>query len=193
MKKKIFFGLFIACCVILGSCHVQTLTCLEPYHSKYSLSEHIPITGQDDISVNSHLFISDLYDFSEPGTDYGNDYSVYEIHVGSFQDTGTIVKLDSVMITECGVPLISSVFYVKYPGAGLPKLDTIPFLVTGGMSYSFYVKIKKRLSDIQEMSIMYKIIIDGESITKHHHFRKEYSLSTKHIKLFKYFMRTCED
>lgn len=195
--NKIFLILeLVVFCLLMNSCKIETLVCLYPYHPYSVIRDDIVIGERDTVTIISR--ISDVYDtLCEPEWDDKDKYTVYkiDIYTGGIQ---TRIELGSVSVTECGVPIPTSIFYRNhYPGSWKKKpvmVSSFPLMLKNQYAgYSFYVKIKKQEKDIQELTIQYQINIDARPVIEKHQYRKRLIICTKKFDLYKHWLRTCEE
>lgn len=198
MKNVIRFLVVIVFCLLLYSCRVENLEYLDSYLPERGFIYNMGISEQQDtffVGSGLNSIHPKLY---EPDWKENDTYPVYIIscskHVKPFS-----VKLESVSATECGESLPFTVFYQTCGPDGYynqaEMVDSIPFTYNISRYYagSLYVKIKKQQNDIREMTIRYRLNIDGKIIEEEHQYRRVHMICAMHQDLYRRWLRTCNE
>lgn len=198
MKNVIRFLVVIVFCLLLYSCRIEDLEHLESYRPKDGFIFNKVINEQQDTVFVYSSWNSNHPKLYEPDWKENDTYPVYIIrcskHVKPFS-----VKLESVSATECGESLPFTVFYETCGPDGYSDqaemVDSIPFTYNISRYYAgwLYVKIKKRQIEIREMTIRYRLNIDGKIIEEEHQYRRAHEIRTKHHILYHRWLRTCNE
>lgn len=198
MKKYLSYLSILFVCFLQYSCVVQSMETLESYQPERQILEEFHVLGQGKVKIASSCSYSyyDMYEWKESDSSNSDGYMIYVIEIwqrGQVKEDNTepVLELVSVEVTECGNPLLFSIFQKTYPGETEPELIITPYAVKDRNNHKFFVKIKKAERDIHELSIKYHIEINDIPVIKEHQYKREYSIQTKHHKLFKSWLRNC--
>lgn len=198
MKKYLYYVCILFMCFLQYSCVVQSMESLVSYRPKRQIIEEFYVLGQDKIKITSNCSYSyyDMYEWEESDSSNSEGYMIYVIEIwqgGEVKENNTkfVLELVSVEVTECGNPLPFSIFQKTYPGEVEPVPIIAPYALKDRNNHKFFVKIKKAERDLCALSIKYHIKINDIPVIKEHQYRREYSIQTKHLKLFKSWLHNC--
>lgn len=198
MKNAVRFFAAIVVCSLQYSCRIYDLYHLSSYRPKDgSILEKI-ITDQHDTVCISSDWTSTHPPLCETDMEENDDtYPVYKIAC-SKNVKPFCIKLESITVTECGEALPITVFYNPYDIGEDDYMhpaivDSIPFIYNIFRFYAghLYIKIHKGVGDIREMTIRYRININGKIVEEEHQFRMVYTIYTKNYELYRHWLRTC--
>lgn len=193
MKNVILFFAVIVFCFLMNSCRIENMVWLESYRPKVGFIDKWLVSEQQDTVFFHSSWHSNHPKLYEPDWEENDLYPIYNIRCLK-RVKPYCIRLESISITECGEPIPISVFYEPHIRQTV-MIDSIPFTYNpccAGYD-NFYVKIKKRTRDIREMTIHYRISIDGMIIEEEHQYRRAHEIRTKHHILYHRWLRTCNE